>query len=196
MTNLTAAAYDACCTAIPTGQTVSVELIVKLHYSACGLPLAMTNLTAAAYHACCAGIPTGQATPLIDIHDVEHVTLTNVTVTSQQPAQPGGAWQQLPYTGITIKSLSGGVPIVNLDGVIVAKMVDGVTVVGGGNLSATNLRSSHNHNMGLYYMCSMVQQSSLVVAGRSTISNNGGLGTPVQEGEDERGVGELQYTCR
>uniref|UniRef100_A0A383V6R1 Uncharacterized protein n=1 Tax=Tetradesmus obliquus TaxID=3088 RepID=A0A383V6R1_TETOB len=130
-----------------------------------------------------------QATALIDIHDVEHVTLTNVTVTSQQPAQPGGAWQQLPYTGITIKSLSGGVPIVNLDAVIVAKMVDGVTVVGGGNLSATNLRSSHNHNMGLYYMCSMVQQSSLVVAGRSTISNNGGLGTPVQEGEDERGVG-------
>jgi hypothetical protein len=31
---------------------------------------------------------TGDATPLIDIHDVEHVTLINVTVSSLQPAKP------------------------------------------------------------------------------------------------------------
>jgi hypothetical protein len=46
--------------------------------------------------------------------------------------------------------------------------------------------------MGLYYMCSMVQQSSLVVTGKTTISGNGGMGVPVQEGEEERGVGEQQ----
>jgi hypothetical protein len=67
-------------------------------------------------------------------------------------------------------------------------------VVGGGNLSVHNLRSSYNHNMGLYYMCSMVQQSSLVIMGKTTITGNGGAGVPIQAGEDERGIGEQQCT--
>jgi hypothetical protein len=150
--------------------------------------LTFTNLTAVVLPVL--STQTGEATRLIDIHDVEHVTLVNVTVTSQQPTQPSGAWHQLPCTGISIRSVAGGVPIINLDGVTAGKTVDGVRVVGGGNLSVSNLRSSHNHNMGLYYMCSMVQQSSLVVSGRTTVFGNGGFGTPVQEEEEERGVGE------
>jgi hypothetical protein len=145
---------------------------------------------------CVVLLSTGEATPLIDIHDVEHVTLINVTVSSLQPAKPNAVWPQLPYSGIAIKTLAGGVPIITLDGVTAAKTVDGIRVVGGGNLSAHNLRSSYNHNMGLYYMCSMMQQSSLVVTGKTTIAGNGGAGVPIQEGEDERGVGEQQHIRR
>ncbi|KAF8056375.1 hypothetical protein HT031_006374 [Scenedesmus sp. PABB004] len=127
------------------------------------------------------GVPT-----VVELLDVEHILLANVSVTGAAAATArartgatplqGGAEAPpkapLPYAGITIDTIAGGDPEIHLFGVSATWLVDGVRVLGGGNFSATDLKSSRNSNYGLYYGCSMVQFSALNLLGRSGLVEN------------------------
>ncbi|KAF8061333.1 ENKD1 [Scenedesmus sp. PABB004] len=117
---------------------------------------------AAGLHARC------PATPIIDVRNVQHVEMDNVTIEYEGNGT-------LPYSGIVISTIAYGAPWVRLGNVRVSGCVDGLAVAGGGDTSLSGVAFDGNSHAGMYYSCSMVNPSSLNVSAAS-LSGNGLLG--------------------